>query len=339
MNRLRYILILAIAIVSVGCSRDAGTYKDTRVIMATYVTITADRSGLPEDKVIAAVNSGFAEITRVDNLMSVYKPESQLSLINAGSGAMPVKADPEVIDCIEKSVRVSELTGGSFDTTVGPLVKLWKIGSDAAHVPDAADIDRAKALVDYRKIVIDRAAGTVFLKQKGMSVDLGGIAKGYSADRAVEALKKAGIRGAVVSVAGDIKAFGTRPDGKPWKVGVQHPRDKSAVIAEVALKDEAVSTSGDYERYFRKAGKRYSHIIDPRTGYPVQKGLISVTVVAKESWSADAMGKLFVLGPEEAYQLALAHPEIEVLMVDKDGKTYATGRFRDMNVGPVKVGE
>lgn len=328
-------ILITVAATS-ACSRTDGLYKDTRVIMGTYVTITAVKDGLTEKQVTDAVNAGFSEITRVDELMSTYKPESELSRINAGAGIAPVKAEPEVIDTIADAVRIAKMTDGAFDPTVGPVVRLWKIGGDDARLPEAAEIKKALRLVGYENIVVDRGAGTVFIKKKGMSLDLGAIAKGYAADLAVDAMKKKGVRGGIVAVAGDLKLFGRRPDGSPWKVGVEHPREKEGILAKLELTDVATSTSGDYERFFIKDGVRYHHIMDPKTGYPA-KGMMSVTVVAKESWLADSMATgLFVTGPEKARRLAETHPEIETLMVDSGGRVFATGRFRGIETAPVK---
>lgn len=327
-------LLIAVSATS-ACTRTEGLYKDTRVIMGTYVTITAVKDGLTDKQVSDAVNAGFTEINRVDMLMSTYKPESELSRINACSGIAPVKTDPEVIDTIEYAVRIAKMTDGAFDPTVGPVVRLWKIGGDDARVPDPAEIKKALPLVGYENIVLDRGDGTVFIKKKGMSIDLGGVAKGYAADLAVDAMKKKGVRGGIVAVAGDLKLFGRRPDGKPWSIGIQHPRVKDGMLAKIELTDAATSTSGDYERFFIKDGVRYHHIMDPKTGYPA-RGLISVTVIAKQSWMADSLTKIFVMGPEKAKVFAAEHPEIETLMVDSEGKTFATGRFKGLEIAPVK---
>lgn len=330
-----FLLLITLLLVS-SCSKKTGLYKETRVIMGTYVTITLNESGKSQDDLAKAANDAFAQITKVDDLMSTYKPQSNLSQINRSAGIAPVPADPEVIDVIEKALYVSRLTEGAFDVTVGPLVNAWKIGSRDARVPSPEEIKQALSLVGYSNIVVDKKAGTVFLKKRGASIDLGGIGKGYASDMAVEVLKKAGIKGGIVACAGDIKLFGLRPDGTPWTVGIQHPRKKyGALMAKLPLTDCAVSTSGDYERYFIKNGVRYHHILDPRTGYPA-RGLMSVTVLSKESWLSDSMGKLFVLGPRKAYALALKHPEIEVLMITSAGKVLATGRFKGLRVEPVE---
>jgi thiamine biosynthesis lipoprotein len=320
-----------------GCPRPPRVYKDTRVIMGTYVSITAVAEGATDEAARAAVSAAFDEITRVDLLMSTYKPESQLSQVNRMAGMRPVRVDRELIDTVEDALYVSRLTGGAFDPTVGPLVRLWKIGSDEARIPDKEETDSARKLVDYSQVEVNRTRQTIYIRKKGMSIDLGGIAKGYAADRAVAALKARGIRGGIVAVAGDIKLFGSREDGKPWNIGIQHPREKDGLLCTLTLHDAATSSSGDYERYFIKDGVRYHHILDPRTGRPA-RGLISVTVIARDSWLADGMATgLFVMGPDKGYKLAEGHPEIEVLMVTSDGKILATGRFKDTKIEPVKL--
>ena len=322
--------VIVAALSFTACARTGGAsggiYKDTRVIMGTYITITAAGDGLTEEQARKAINAGFAQISRVDELMSTYKPQSQLSEVNRQAGVRPVKVDPEVIEDTAQALNTARVTDGAFDPTIGPLVRAWKIGSKDARVPSQAEIDAARSLVDYRQVEVNKKEGTVFLKRKGMSLDLGGVAKGYASDRAVEAMKRVGIKGGIVACAGDIKAFGTRPDGKAWGVGIQHPREKDAILTRVELKDAAISTSGDYERFFIKDGVRYHHILDPRTGYPA-RGLISVTVIAKQSWMADSMTKMFVMGPEKARAFAAAHPEVEALIVDSEGNIFGTGRF------------
>jgi thiamine biosynthesis lipoprotein len=331
-----FLLLIVLTLVS-SCSKKEELYKETRVIMGTYVTITLNEDGKSQQDLTSAGGDAFSQVEKVDRLMSTYKPESNLSRINRSAGIAPVKADPEVIDNIEKAIYVAKLTDGAFDVTVGPLVNAWKIGSRDARVPSPDEIKRALSLVGYRNIDINKKDGTVFINKRGASIDLGGIAKGYASDRAVEVLRKAGIKGGIVACAGDIKVFGLRPDGAPWTVGIQHPRrEDGALMAKITLTDAALSTSGDYERYFMKDGVRYHHIIDPRTGYPA-RGLMSVTVLSRESWLSDSMATgLFVMGPDKAYALALKHPEFEVLMITGAGKVLATGRFKGIQVEPVE---
>lgn len=333
------LLIIALIFILAACAskQEDGLVKDTRVIMGTYVTISVVKNGMTGDEAMAAINGAFDQITKVDKLMSTYKPESQLSMINKNAGIAPVKADPEVIAVIEKAIEVAKTTDGAFDPTVGPLVRLWGVGGKDANVPDSKKVQDAMPEVGYGKVEVDRDAGTVFIKKKGMSIDLGAIAKGYAADLAVNALQESGIKGGIVAVAGDLKLFGLRHGGSLWRVGIQHPREKDGVLVTLKLTSTAISTSGDYERYFIKDGVRYCHIMDPRTGYPA-KGLVSVTVLANDSWLADSMATgIFVLGPEKGYALAMAHPEIEVLMVGLDGKILATGRFKSLGIQPLQI--
>ncbi|MBI5695144.1 MAG: FAD:protein FMN transferase [Nitrospirae bacterium] len=327
-------LILAFLLPSCGGGEE---YRKTREIMGTYVTITVARGELPEMVVRGAVRDAFEEIERVDRLMSTYKPESQLSEINRLAGIAPVKVDPEVLETVRDALDVARRTDGAFDPTVGPLIRLWKIGSEEARLPTSAEIEKAKELVDYRQVVVDEPASTVYIKKKGMALDLGGIAKGYASDLAVSLLRKRGLTGGIVAVAGDIKFFGTRDGGRPWKAGIQHPRREGGLLARLEPGDAAMSTSGDYERYFMKDGVRYHHIIDPATGLPA-RGLISVTVLSKESYLADGLSTaLFVMGPVRALAFARAHPEVEALMVTSEGRVLATGRFSGMDIEAVEA--
>ncbi|HEY3347224.1 MAG TPA: FAD:protein FMN transferase [Nitrospirota bacterium] len=330
---------MAALMIFAGCTQRPGLYKDTRVIMGTYVTVTVSEEDIGPQKAVDAANAAFDEISRVDRLMSTYKPESQLSEVNRQAGIKPVKVDPELLDTVQDALDAAAATGGAFDPTVGPLVRAWKIGPEGGRIPATEEIEKARALVGYSQVAVDKSGGTVFIKKKGMSIDLGGIAKGYSADRAVEAMKARGARGGIVAVAGDLKLFGRKPGGGPWKVGIQHPREKDAMLASFNLTDAATSTSGDYERFFIKDGVRYHHIIDPKTGYPA-KGLVSVTVLAHDSYVADSLSTgIFVMGPEKGRELAGRRRDIEVLMIDKDGKVFATGRFIKLGVKSPNLGQ
>jgi thiamine biosynthesis lipoprotein len=235
---------------------------------------------------------------------------------------------PETLEIIERSVFISEATDGAFDVTVGPLVKLWDIKKKV--VPDRNTIDRMRARVGYKNIMIDRASSTVFIKNKGGQIDLGGIIKGYGADRAVAILKQSGIRSAIVSVGGEVRSFGKRSGGKPWVVGIQNPRQKGpadSIAATIEISDKAMSTSGDYNKYFEKNGKRYHHLIDPKTGYP-STNCGSITVIADDATSSDGFSKLFILGPERGLKVA-KKSGIEVIFIDCDGKVVLSDGVRD----------
>ncbi|MBI5181380.1 MAG: FAD:protein FMN transferase [Nitrospirae bacterium] len=298
------------------------TYKRTRSLMGTEMEITVVSAD--EKKAYTAIDAAFAEISRIEQLMSTYIPESQISRINSAAGKKAVKVDAELLRLIKRAIEYAEMTEGGFNIAVGPLIKLWKV-AEGGNIPGSEEIKRAKEIVNYKDIIIDEKQGAIFLIKNGMSIDLGGIAKGYASDMAKEALEKKGIKAGIIAVAGDINAFGKKPDtlsgGKAgrWRIGIRHPRKKDAFIGIIELEDEAVSTSGDYERFFIKDGKRYHHIIDPKTGEPADK-CQSVTIVAKEAVATDALSTgIFVMGPKKGIYLVERLKGIEAVIVDAKG--------------------
>lgn len=297
--------------------------------MDTLVTINVVSDS--EKTAETAMDRAFSEIDKLDKLLNFFSEKSELSGINKKAGIAPVAVSQDTLDLIEKSLQASEKTGGAFDATIGPVVSLWDFPNNPVKPPPAASIREKLKLVNYKWVVIDKAKSTVFLKEKGMLLDLGGIAKGYAADRAVEALKGRGIKSGLVSVAGDIKAFGLKPDGGEWLVGIKNPRQKDRedeIIATVRLRDTAISTSGDYERYFIAAGKRYHHIIDPKTGYPAE-GCQSVSIVTKDGFNTDAFSTgIFVLGPEKGIQ-TLRELGFEGVIRDNRGNIQITPGLKD----------
>jgi thiamine biosynthesis lipoprotein len=271
-----------------------------------------------------AVDQAFAEIKRIEELLSVWRRESKVSEINRSAGERPVQVPPELFGLIRESIRISGTSDGAFDITVQGLGDLWDFHSPVFRVPDAEVVEDRLNLVDYRKIHLQQEGSTVFLEEEGMQISLGGIAKGYAVDRAVAVLRESGIKGGIVSAGGDLVAFGKREDGGPWKVGVRNPRAPSKNISVIPVSNLAVATSGDYERYRVVAGRRYHHIIDPRKGYP-SRGCMSVTVVAEHALEADALATaVFVLGLEEGRSLLEKLPDVEGIIVDGDGKIAAS---------------
>jgi FAD:protein FMN transferase len=292
-------------------------FKETRQSMYTVVTITVVSSA--EDQAQKAINASFNELERLAALLNFYSDASELSAINREAGGKPVRVSKETIDIIKKSIFVSEMTEGVFDITVGPLVRLWDIRNEV--IPDKQAIEEKQKIVGYKNIVVDDAASTVFLKQKGTQMDLGGIIKGYAVDRVVDVLHANGIRSAVVAVGGEVRMLGRKPDGSLWTVGIQNPREKGQedrVIATLDLSDKALSTSGDYIRYFEKDGVRYHHLIDPRTGYP-SKQCGSTTIIADNNTTTDGFSKLFILGPDKGLAVA-KQVGFDVIYIDCEGK-------------------
>jgi thiamine biosynthesis lipoprotein len=326
------LMLLAIS----GCEEHDKTYKESRTAMYTTCTITVlSRSPV---KAKEAIDAGFAEIKRLESLLNYYSIDSEITAINNNAGKGPVKVSTETLDIIEKALAIAEATRGAFNPTIGPVMKLWESSrQDPEHpLPSGQIISETLKLVDYGKININKADSEIFLMDAGMEIDLGGIAKGYAADSAIGTIRASGIRSALVSIAGDIKGIGLKNENKPWRVGVQDPRSKSGsreeeyeIITTINLSDRAVSTSGDYQRFFLKDGKRYHHIIDPRTGYPTESRLISVSVMASEGYIADGLSTgIFILGPERGVDL-LESMDLDGIIVDMDKKVYITENLRE----------
>lgn len=324
-------ILAAIAVALSGCQSwsqplDPVVIKRAQMQMGTLVTITA----VAETEPIAqtAASAAFAEIRRLEELLSTWIPGSELSRVNASAGVRPVSVSPETLAVVQRSIQAAEMTEGAFNIAIGPAVEAWSV-TERAHIPSAAELESLKPLLDLRAVHADARERTIFLEKAGMRIDVGGIGKGYAADQAVAAMKKAGASAGVAALSGDIKTFGRLPGGKKFPVGIQHPRREGAVLAWIDLQDEAISTAGDYERFFEQDGVRYHHILDPRTLQPA-RGCQSVTVVAKEGVWADGLDTgIFVMGPERGMELVERLDEVEAIIVDQRGRLIVSSGLRD----------
>lgn len=293
--------------------------KVSRLLMGTLVEITVVA---PREKALEAAHAVVEEIKRVEALSTFHKP-SPLGEVNERAGRGPFKADAEILDLIGRSLEAARETDGAFDPTIGALTRLWNFSAGAPRVPAAEEIKEALRKVGWDKVKLDRAAGTIELPMPGMALDLGGIAKGYALDRAGLALKKLGVKNALVNAGGDVLVMGEKEPGLAWRVGIQDPRSPREVMGLVHAVNCVVVTSGDYERRMEVNGKTYHHILDPRTGYPTE-GLQSVTVVAEEGWRADALSTgVFVLGMQKGAAVIAATNKEAALLVDADTKRVA----------------
>ena len=271
----------------------------------------------------AAIDAVIAEMHRVDELMSHYKPESQLSQVNRDAAKAPVKVDPELAGLIARALEFSELSDGAFDITYASVGYLYDY-RERKH-PTEAEIQAALPAVNWRHLVVDREASTVRFLEPGVRIDLGGIAKGHAVDSSIAILEARGIRNATVTAGGDSRILGDRR-GRPWVVGIRHPDERDRVIARVPLEDAAISTSGDYERFFDEDGVRYHHIIDPATGKS-PRGVRSVTVIGPNSTLTEGLTKsVFILGPERGIALIEAQEDVDAVVVTADGRViYSKG--------------
>jgi FAD:protein FMN transferase len=269
----------------------------------------------------AAVDAVLAEMRRVDAAMSTYKPTSEVSQVNANAASAPMKISPELFELLTTALEYSRVTAGAFDITYASVGYLYDFRRRVR--PDEAHIKAALPGVNYRHVVLDRKSQTIRFAQRGVRIDLGGIAKGHSVDRAIAVLQARGVKHAMVSAGGDSRIIGDR-FGKPWVVGIRHPDRKKEVIARIPLDDAALSTSGDYERYFDDGGVRYHHIIDPGTGHSASK-VRSATIIGPTATRTDGLSKTaFVLGPERALEIYNRLDDIDAVLVTPDGRVLYT---------------
>ncbi|HHV64942.1 MAG TPA: FAD:protein FMN transferase [Peptococcaceae bacterium] len=303
-------------------------YRETRFLFDTEVFIEAHGWGAKR-----AVGEAFATLQELHQKLNKFSPDSEIYLLNSKAGLEPVEVSALTFDLIEYSLYFSRITDGAFDPTVAPLVKLWGFGEDKPQkVPAVEDIRQALRLVGYQKVVLDKERRTVYLPEKGMSLDLGAIAKGYAVKQAVNILKNNNISSALVTAGGNIYALGRKENGEPWKIGIRDPLQQGGIIGYVQLENEVIDTSGDYERYFWEEGQRYSHIIDPRSGYPVQ-GLSSCSVLTDDPCAADALATaVMVLGAEKGLDL-IEQQKIMGVLITSNGKIILSqkmqGRFQE----------
>ncbi|MCX7021028.1 MAG: FAD:protein FMN transferase [bacterium] len=259
-----------------------------------------------------ALEGARRAVEAVEGWADCYNPEAELYRLNLSAGGGPVRVSAELAEVLEVSLRVAEKSGGAFDPTVLPLIEAYGFNGDKRRVPGDEEISGILTRVDYRRIGL---VGDGVDIPEGVALDLGGVAKGYAVDRALDAMADAGAEAGLVNIGGDIAVFGERADGGPWTIGVQHPRAPGELFAVLELENGAVATSGDYERYFVVDGVRYHHILDPKTGRPA-RGLISVTITAPTCVLADAYATaVFVLGPEKGLRLLEADDELEGLLI------------------------
>jgi thiamine biosynthesis lipoprotein len=326
-------LIAVLAATTVACAGPFGKHADAVLVQRARVSMGSElRVSLwtaDEPAAEAATGAVFAEFDRLESLMSVWREGSDIRRLNAAAGGGPVPVSPDVIAVLQNARQISEWTGGRFDATFGALSDLWRFDHDQDNrLPDMNEVRRRLPLIDYRALETDEHAGTARLAHAGMRAHLGGIGKGYAIDKGIAILRRAGFHDFMIQSGGDLYAAGTK-DGKPWRIGVQDPRGPAGqMFAFVDLSDSTFSTSGDYERFFMKDGRRYHHIIDPKTGMPAQ-GCRSVTILAPNATLADGLSTgVFLLGPVEGMALVNRVAGVDALIVSSRNEVLVTPRLK-----------
>ncbi len=295
-------------------------YADTRPLMGTLVSMTVE--GPRRDVLEQGVNDAYREMSRLSDMMNHYNPDSVVSRINRQAGVQPVTVPRELMEVLAMARRVSERSEGAFDITVGSL-KVWRFNPEDPAMPSPDEIRHALPLVNFRHVILNEKNRTVLLRQHGMRIDLGGIAKLYILDAGMQVLKQRGITHAMINGGGDVAVMGSH-QGRPWRIGIRHPRRGDVLLGTVELTQGWVVTSGDYERYFFRDGKRYHHILDPRTGYPTE-GPQQVTLVADDIELVNGYSlAIMVRGVEWGRALTTQTPGLSGLIVSHDGELWTS---------------
>jgi len=283
------------------------------------ITVVASVAEWAYERIEEAVN----EISRIEDLLSTYKEDSETNLINRNAGIQPVKVSDEVYNLIERSIRISSITQGSFDISYGSIDKrLWNFDKTMTSLPGSSIAKKLVRLINYKNIILDQANKTVYLKEKGMRIGFGGIGKGYAAEMAKAIMIKNGVTSGIVNASGDLAAWGHQPDGKPWTIGIVHPDLAGQPFSYMNVTNGAVATSGNYEKFVIIRGKKYSHTIDPKTGLPVT-GIKSVTIISPNAEICDALATpVTILGIKNGIELINQLKNVECIVIDDNNKLY-----------------
>jgi len=313
-----------------GQKRKHVTVQRTQKLMGSRFDITV--IALNEEIGYINIDVAISEITRIEKLISSWDPESETSLINKNAGIKPVKVSLEIFNLIERTKLFSEITEGAFDISYASMDKVWKFDGSMKYKPTEAEIKESIAKVGYDKIILNAENHTVFLKQKGMKISFGAVGKGYAADKAKELLISKQVVAGIINASGDLTTWGTKASGEKWLIGIANPLSKDKIFSWLPIVESSVATSGNYEKYVVFDGKKYSHIIDPRTGYP-SRGVNSVSIFNKSAELCDALATaVFIMGKDAGLDLINQLPLTEVILVDGDNKIHkSSGILFDNN--------
>ncbi|MFB6468126.1 FAD:protein FMN transferase [Cytobacillus sp. Hz8] len=308
------LVLLASLLTSCQPSKSEEVFRETKFLFDTEVYIEAYGSGSER-----AGKKALERMAAIDQVTNFYSKSSEISKLNAAAGKKTVSLSQDTFELLERSLEIADLTKGAFDPAIGPLVQLWQTAKREKTLPSSKEIKSHLPLTNYRKIDLNANHYTAFLPTIGMSIDLGAIAKGFAVEKGMEILKEAGIQSAMVRAGGNIYTIGEKPDKSSWRVGIRNPLQLDETLGYVEPHNQVVDTSGNYEQSFTIDGKKYGHLIDPRTGYPAEK-TASSTIIAKSPALADALATAtFILGKKEGLKLIKDTPDVEGMIIGNDG--------------------
>ncbi len=316
MKNIRNFFLIALLVTSSILQSQVQRDRKVTLMGSQFQITVVDQDSLSAEK---SIDKAIAEITRIENLISEWQPNTQISEVNRNAGIKPIKVDQEVFELTKTALYFSKITDGAFDISIAAMDKIWKFDGSMNQMPNEKSIAASVKNVGYQNIELDSIHSTIFLKNKGMKIGFGSIGKGYTADRARSVLKESGVLAGIINASGDISTWGTQSNGEPWAIGVNNPFQPGKVAAIIQqLTDTSVTTSGSYEKYAEISGKRYSHIINPKTGLP-STGLTSVTIIGPNATSANGFStSIMVLDKNKGLRLLKKYPQYRyVLITDK----------------------
>ncbi len=322
----KYILVIIICILFCGCQIKNDMAEIQMFAMDTFIDLKAQ--GENGEKALLEAEK---EINRLEKLFSATIEQSEIFAINQYAAKQTVNVSKDTFDLIEKAKEYCNITEGAFDITIAPVVKAWGFTEEVKRVPSDEEIQQKLQLVDNNKLHIDKQNSTVYLEYENMSIDLGGIAKGYASDKVNEILKKNDVSSAVISLGGNVSVTGKRPDGTKWRIAVQDPMNSEGYVGILNVEDTSVITSGVYQRFFEQDGKKYHHIIDTKTGKPTQTGLLSVTIVCDDGAMADALStSVMVAGLQKGSELWRKLGNFGMIVITDSNEMYISEDIEDI---------
>ena len=321
----KYIFIFILFVSLIPANAQTVGIRDTVLMGSRFKITLVDTDSISVEK---NINKAIDEMVRIEHLISDWKPTSQVSQINQNAGIQPVKVDQEVIDLTKRALYFSKLTEGAFDISFAAMDRIWKFDGSMEEIPTSSAIQKAIEKIGYQHIIINEEASTIFLEKPGMKIGFGSTGKGYAADKARELMLQIGIKAGIIDASGDMTTWGTQPDGKPWRIGITNPFDRHQMADILSLKKAAVTTSGDYEKFVVIDGKRYSHIINPKTGMP-STGLTGVTVIGPNAEMCNGFStSMMVLGKEKGLAFINQQKEYAALLITDNGKIIRSKNYK-----------
>ncbi|MDF2678524.1 MAG: thiamine biosynthesis protein ApbE [Bacillota bacterium] len=319
--------VILILIITTSCSIKQNEWiSKTELLLGTSCNIKI--YGYKDEKIFI---KAFNRIREIEDEMTINKSGSEIDEVNAAAGMYAVKVSEDTFYTVKKGLEYSSISKGRYDITVGTLVKLWGIGTEKAKVPSLDEINASKKYINYKDVIMDDNAKTIMLKNKGMIIDLGGIAKGYAADEVAKVLKENGVKHAIINLGGNVLTMDGNPNGDLWRIGVQNPfsEERGVSIGTIEVKDKTVTTAGIYERYLEYNGKKYHHILDIDTGFPVENELVGVTIITASSTEGDGIDTaILLMGLEKGLEFVKSQKDMEAIFVTKDKEIYLTPEIK-----------